>query len=135
MHVDPLEPDSGAENKPTAGWKQSVRRVVMGMLIAAIVLFVALGAAKGYRVYQKAQKVRVDLRELAGALSVSPNLQTLPATTGRLPQVDEDLGSLQAEVKPLLWLGPMLRWVPVYGGDLAQAGDLLDLAKRPNYFG
>jgi hypothetical protein len=45
-----------------------------------------------------------------------------------LDQLKVDLLELRAETSPVIGLGEQLGWVPVYGGDLTSARDLLELA-------
>ncbi|MGB8214182.1 MAG: DUF4012 domain-containing protein [Anaerolineales bacterium] len=47
-----------------------------------------------------------------------------PALSG----LRQDFGTLENETEPFLWIGPWLGWIPVYGGDLASAQDLMNMA-------
>ncbi len=55
-------------------------------------------------------------------------LAELGAAGQHLAGMNQDLEAIQKDVGPLLPAGRLLRWVPRYGGDLAAASDLLDMA-------
>ncbi len=107
-----------------------VKRLVFLFFSGLGIFLLTLGVLKAYRIYLLSVKVKQDLQELDLALPSSPDPQRIVEAGIRLPGIDRDLQSLTAEVRPILWLGPWLWWIPVYGGDLAQSGDLLDLVQH-----
>ena len=96
--------------------------VLVGVLTAVI----ALGV-KGWQVYQLAQPVRNDIVKLGGLNVASLDSDGLDRAGPLLEQTHGDVEALQAAASPWLWLGSNLGWVPVYGGDLKYAGDLLEV--------
>ena len=120
---------------PEAGLKKSKQRSSrVGwyvLLFIAIVLSgtLALGAFKARQIYHDAMLVRQDalqLRDLVGGSG--PKFDRVKAAGPALKTLSQDFGTLKSESGPFLWMGPWLTWVPVYGGDLASARDLMDLA-------
>lgn len=97
-------------------------------LIVSIVLLSAVGL-KAYRVFVVAQKLNREAQVLIQDSSMRPSAQGFGKLGTQLDAFDQDLSSLRSEVEPYLWLGPHLGWVPGYGGDISQAGALLDLAQ------
>ncbi len=95
-------------------------------LLLAFGLF--LGGRKAQAVYQRGQTLYGDLTGL-GKLTQGPfEVEKIRAAGPQLRTLKGDLADFQGEVGPLLWLCPGLGWVPVYGGDLQAAPDLLALA-------
>ena len=45
-----------------------------------------------------------------------------------LTKTRKDVVALRRHARPFVWAGPLFRWLPVYGGDLAEANDLLNMA-------
>ena len=107
-----------------------IGKAVLFAVISLFLVVLMLTGAKAYQIYVLAGKVKQDAQALQMALPTSPDLQSLKQVSELLPSMNRDLDSLKTEVEPFLWLGPWLRWVPLYGGDLAQAGSLLDLAQH-----
>ena len=68
----------------------------------------------------------VNIQNLAGG-SASRTEQIKQAGPA-LAILRQDFKTLKDETEPYLWLAPWLEWVPVYGGDLASAPDLVRLA-------
>ncbi len=97
------------------------------VVLAAILLALALGATKGYRIYQQAQAVRGDVAELQGLSGTSITAETIGQAGSLIAKTHGDLAALKEQVGPWLWVTRRLGWVPTYGGDLRSAGDLLDM--------
>ncbi len=115
-------------SRPTRG--KSAKRIALAV-IGSLLLFVLIFAGiKAYRIYGLLQQVRSDVTDLEQSLPSTMSLNGLRQASASLPRLDADLTSLKTEVQPILWLGPSLSWVPTYGGDLSQAGNLLDLAQH-----
>jgi hypothetical protein len=108
--------------------RKLIKRVLLASTIALLLLALTLGGLKAYRLYQLAQNLRGDLRNVQTALGSSPGMESAQKVLKQLPLVDRDLAAFQTEIQPFLWMSHMLAWVPDYGGDIAQASDLLDLA-------
>jgi hypothetical protein len=85
------------------------------------------GGFRLWQVYQLSKKVLVDIRQLTTLAQSPPEGVGLSRAGTTLSVLNQDLIALKEQASPFLWVGPLLRWVPVYGGDLASAQDLLDL--------
>ena len=89
----------------------------------ALALTVALFLGwRAWSVYRLARRVQADVAQL------QPLAESLAEARPALAAMRPDLLALQTQVRPFLWLGRLLGWVPVVGPDLAAAGDLLELA-------
>lgn len=108
------------------------RKRWIGWLIFLLVLALLGGVAyKGWRVYQRVQAVRADLPQLQSLASDPLNPANLAEVEPTLQDFRADLNLLQAEASPYLGvLGPVLKWVPTYGEDLAVSADLLNYADQ-----
>ncbi|NOY99952.1 MAG: DUF4012 domain-containing protein [Chloroflexi bacterium] len=98
-------------------------------VVAAGVLFAVIwGGIKARRVYLLAEKLRQDVVDAQVLLGDSSVLDSVTAAAPLMVGFGDDLDALQKEVEPVFWLTDRLGWVPVYGGDLASARDLMELA-------
>ncbi len=105
------------------------KRIVVVICCLLLVLSCFTGW-KAYRIYGLLQNVRGDISGIEYNIPSTASMNGLEQLTLSLPKLDQDLASLKTEVQPWLWLGPFLRWAPRYGGDISEAGDLLDLAQH-----
>lgn len=106
------------------------RRLLLVLLSLLGLSLLAAGGLKVRRVYHLAQTIQTDVRELQGLALASSRVEAFQEIPPRLGALQRDLASLRAEAEPFLWLAPALGWVPIHGGDLAAAPDLLDLAEN-----
>ncbi len=124
------EPDRPNKARGTSGSGMSNFRrfwiLLPGLLVLVALL---LGGSKALRIYTSGKKVLQDMSQLQSVMASSPGREEMEKVGLFLPTLRKDLVSLRHEVNSLLWLGPWLSWTPVYGGDLASARELLDLAK------
>ena len=107
------------------------KRIGKYLLFGTLVLLLALALLVGWKAYVLAQRgaaVRTDLVALQLSLSGQPGIEQLDSLGGQVATLRVDLDAFQLEAAPLLWLTPAFGWMPVYGGDIAQAPDLLQLA-------
>ncbi len=100
------------------------------ILLLAVLALLALsfGGLQAWRIMTLAQKVRQDISQLQGLATDPPSKQTIEQAGPMLPILKQDLDALRIQVEPYLWMTPGLRWLPVYGGDIASAPELLDFA-------
>lgn len=96
------------------------------LVLGALILW---SVWKGQRILAISRELKSDVVGLQGLMAL-PSLNAFEESSGLLVKTREDLDLLQNEVKPFIWLGPYLNWVPVYGGDLASSDILLKLADR-----
>ncbi len=105
-----------------------LKPAVLALVGLSLLSVLGLGVVKGSRILSRAQKVRQDLARLQSLSVDPPGVDPLEQAMQLLPGMQADLSALHREVEPVLWLGPWLRWVPAYGGDLASAPELFDFA-------
>jgi len=98
-------------------------------IILAFIVLLLLGA-KGWRIYQRVQCVQKDMEQLQSLMDAYPNFVSIDTAGPLLSGTRRDVAALRSEVEPLLWLSPWASWLPVYGGDLAAAGPLLDMSAQ-----
>ncbi len=83
---------------------------------------------KAWRIYQLTSAVQNEMSQLQVLADSPPDLNTLSSVAPLLTTTRRDVLALHAETKPFLWMGPFFAWMPVYGGDLANADSLLRFA-------
>ncbi len=93
----------------------------------ALVVLLFLGW-KGVRILQLTRAVRQDVELLRQVVSADLSFDDLEETGSLLATAREDILALRRQVTPFRWAGKLFGWLPVYGGDLAYSGELLDLA-------
>jgi hypothetical protein len=119
----------------TAGVQKSIRRSSkLGCYVILILCFLLLGGTlfggvTAWQIYKQAMIVRHDELQLRTLVSASgAKLDWVKAADPAFNTLSHDFGKLKSESEPFLWIGPWLSWVPVYGGDLASAKDLMTMA-------
>jgi len=113
------------ENKGS-GWKVYIRR----LMILVIALILILGGIKGWRIYQKGKSVYQDITALRVLAQYPPDELDIDSVMSKLVILQDNLGALTQETKPLIWIAPNLKWVPTYGDDIAHGPAFLDLANH-----
>jgi hypothetical protein len=112
--------------------RQRRRRVGIALLIIGVLLILASVGIKVVRVGKSlvSLKEHLDsLEKLAEARHSSPPGPEVIVQAGTdLIGVRDDLAALQTELRPLMPLCPYMGWVPVVGGDIQAAPDLLEVA-------
>jgi len=83
---------------------------------------------KTWRVYQLTSAVQNEMSQLQALADSPPDLNSLSSIAPLLTATRRDVLALQSETKPFLWMSPLVAWLPVYGGDLANADSLLRFA-------
>lgn len=123
------------QTSATTGVQKSIRPssklgcyviLILCLLLMGGMLF---GGVKAWQIYKQAMMVRHDELQLRTLISASgAKLDWVKAADPELKTLSQDFGKLKNESEPFLWVGPWLSWVPVYGGDLASAKDLMTMA-------
>jgi hypothetical protein len=108
-------------------WRPSKKAVLLTLafLLAALL---GLGGYQAWKIYPLAMAVREDIYALRQIAASARDARTVLQSGALLSRTRRDFAALQTQVEPLLWLGPSLSWVPVYGGDLAASRELLQMA-------
>ena len=118
----------GGMKKPT---RRSSRVGCYVILVIMILLMggLSLGGYKAWQIYNHAQLVRQDALQIRNMASASGSkIDRIKLAGPALQTLSKDFGTLKRESGPFLWLGPWLRWIPVYGGDLNSVQELMALA-------
>lgn len=101
-------------------------RISLFVVLSLLAVTGIYGGWKATQLYQQVQLIRADaLRLEAIATGDGPILTRYEEIGPALGTLRQDLEILKEEAGPTLWVGPWLAWVPVHGGDLASAEDLM----------
>ncbi len=121
----PEDPPSRA-TKPRKASRLRFVFLVLGALLLGLLIFGVIG---DWRIYRQAMLVRQEGLELR-ALITAPGskFDQVKLAGPALSILIKDFRILKNETKSSLWITPLLSWVPVYGGDLASAQTLINMA-------
>jgi hypothetical protein len=108
--------------------RSNLKKILIGGTAAIILIGIVLLSAKAWRIYREARTFQGDLDQIKGLISTTPSIASFGQAEPLLSNSRQHLALLKSDVGPILWMGKYLAWVPRYGGDLAQAETLLDLA-------
>lgn len=121
--------NDAASASPTARRPQSkLSKLFTGLALAILLAAILLAGLKAFQIYREAKIVRNDLGQIQSLLSGSPKISSIEQAGPLLSTSGRDWTRLKSDVQPVLWMGKWLAWVPLYGGDLAQAEPLMDMA-------
>src|ERR1700690_3289452 len=123
-------PKSDTDHHPVK--QVSGRKKLVWLLGGALVLFVFLAGLiligmKAWQVYSSLQVVDRDVSSLEKLNISSLDSASLEQFGPLVDKTHDDIENVRDQVHPWLGWGNALRWVPVYGGDIQYAGDLLEL--------
>jgi len=104
-------------------WKKLSLLIFLLFLIG----FTFAGFQKAQRLYTLALELRQGIAEIQ-TLASSPSLDRINQSGPALEKLRDDFDALEQESRTLMWLTPFLKWVPVYGGDLAASGQMVELS-------
>lgn len=120
---------SSKKNKRGKIQKTDIRRFVIPVLTVILLGLILIGGLKAWKIYDLVMLVYEDavrIQEVA-AKPIS-RLERIKAVDPALATLRHDFSNLKNEIQPYFWIGPWLKWVPVYGGDLASIRDLATVA-------
>jgi hypothetical protein len=127
IHQDGQLPD-----RWTQGSKSQKRRINRPILIFLGILLLGLGIYDGVRIwkiYNQAMLVRQDVLQLQTLVSDPGSIHNQIRSAGpALSTLRQDFEALKDEAEPFLSIGPLLRWIPVYGGDLESIPSMVNMA-------
>jgi hypothetical protein len=105
-----------------------IRRWFTYSILAVLLLGAIFLGNKGLQLARLAQTVRQDIVSLEQLNPTALDSDAIDQASSLLDKAQADVKLLHDQATPWLGLADRLGWVPVYGGDLASAGDLLDMA-------
>jgi hypothetical protein len=101
------------------------------LVLAGLLVIAVWAAVTGLQVVSRARSLQRHLHyleDLADGGTAGLVQLDVDQVSRHLTGMDQDLAFIQARVGPLLPAGRLFGWVPEYGGDLAAADDLLEMA-------
>jgi hypothetical protein len=101
------------------------------LILAGLLVIGGWGVITGVQLLSCVRSLQDHLQVLEGLAreaAGSSELAALRNAGEHLSGMHQDLKAIQSKIGPLLPAGRLLRWLPRYGGDLAAASDLLDMA-------
>ncbi len=96
----------------------------------SLVLAIGLGALKISKIYKSGARLYQDVTQIQDLVAAPMEIKTIEAAIPILRRLQADLSSFKEEARLLLWLGPKLDWLPVYGNDLAAAPGMIELSEH-----
>ena len=131
----PPQPQPASTGDPAArpsrpgGASKRVKRLAWGSILVGSLLIVGWLLFASLQLLDRAQSLQGHLRYLESLLQgdSSPSAE-LERAGEHLTGMRQDLEAIQSLAGPLLPAGRVLGWIPKYGGDLAAAPELMDLA-------
>ncbi|RME05992.1 MAG: DUF4012 domain-containing protein [Anaerolineae bacterium] len=100
-------------------------RALLGIALACLLLFFGVQGVGLYRAYRAFSS---DVDHLQGLLSSPLEAGDMADVGERLAQAHRDAAALERRLRPWGWAGRLMGWLPLYGGDLAAAQDLVEMA-------
>ena len=122
--LSPIGNEKGSHRHSSIKWWHITLLFVVVFLVVLV-----FGGYKARQIYNQAMLVKQDalqIRSLVGSSGFT--LDRIKTAGPALTVFSRDLTTLKAESAPFLWAGPFFSWIPVYGGDISSAKDLMDLA-------
>jgi hypothetical protein len=99
--------------------------LLLGIILLGLLL---VGAFKARQIFDQAVLVRQDAAQIQNLISSSgPYIGRIQAIGPPLSALKQDFATLKDEIEPFLWIAPWTKWIPVYGGDLASAQEVITI--------
>ena len=100
--------------------------IILAVFLLAGILF---GTIKVIRIYRSGMRLVEDVRQAQDTVTFSTNTEDIKTAGSILEDIQTDLNDFRHEVDAFLWIAPLMKWVPKYGCDIAEAPHILDLAE------
>jgi len=131
--VSPQRESTGETSERAGGLRSRILnspylRYARPALIVLALAFIAALGIKSWWIYQGARTVQADMDEIQALAAGQLSMDKIGEVGPLLSKTRQDVARLKAEVGPFLWLGKGFGWVPVYGGDLASAQEIMTMA-------
>ena len=129
VQADDPSPSSDDKNQNIKIQRSGRRHFIVPLLILILLGLILIGGLKARKIYDLAMVVRQDALHIQELITKpTPRLERVKAVGPALTALRQDFIKLKNEAEPFFWMGPWLKWVPVYGGDLASVQDLVTMA-------
>jgi len=115
------------KNSRQKGINPILKKLFLLLFILLFIGFTFVGFQKARRLYTLTVGLRQDIAAMQ-TLAASPSLDALNQSGPILEKLRNEFDALEQESRTLIWLTPLLKWVPVYGGDLAASRQMLELS-------
>ena len=115
---------------PPAASRRRPSRLAWGLVLLGLLILLLGLIAIGFQLLGHARSLQSHLHQIERLADDPAALDpaALEAAGAHLSGMRRDLEAIQSLAGPALPAARLLSWLPVYGGDLAAAADLLDLA-------
>ena len=113
---------------PESKHSTSLNRSVKLTLVITLLLVIGLVTFKAWKIYKHGMLVYEQVTHLRAMTQAPLDIEDIKTAGPLLDSLQGDLAAFRQEAQSLLWLSPVLGWIPVYGGDLAHAPELSTLA-------
>ncbi len=122
-------PSISSEPEQIVKSQKRKHRLVIPLLLLILLGLLVIGGFKAWKIYNMALVVWQDALRIQELVKTpDPYQERFESVGPELAALRQDFQLLKDETGPYLWLGPWLKWVPVYGGDLASIQDLVTVA-------
>ena len=124
----PVEKDNPDPDHVSFEKKKVKKRTIWLLLALLLIGLLLVGGLKAFRIYRTGIRVYEDVTQLQGSVEYNLGPEEIQTVGPLLETLQADLDAFGREVTPFLWLGPLFRWMPRYGCELASAREFLDVA-------
>ncbi len=108
-------------------WKTNRGKI---MIVAAVVLVLGL-TWKAVRIYLPLRALLDQRQQIQTVLDLeNPTLSDLVAAGSNIPDIHENVSELHHQLRPVLAITPLLRWLPTYGEDIYSAAAYMQIAEH-----
>ena len=127
--VDDPTPSPETKSQIVKDQKPGRRYFIISLLVLTLLGLILIGGLKARKIYNLAVLVRQDVANIQElAAESTPRVERIKAAGPLLASLRQDFTQLKNETEPYYWMGPWLKWVPDYGGELASIQDLVTVA-------
>jgi hypothetical protein len=123
--VRPADSSMHKSDSRTAG-KGRYILISLGILLLGLLLFDGM---RFWKIYKQSMLVRQEVIQMRGFItSPGSELDRVKLAGPALSTLRQDFRILKNETESFLSMGLLLKWVPIYGGDLASAQSMVNMA-------
>ncbi len=116
------------ESQPVSTPRRPRWKLISSAIGLLLLILLTFGALKGWGIYQRALTIKQKITALEKYLAPIPKADQIDEIAPLIHDLRSEVDALRADASPYLSLTAYLSWIPTYGGDIAQASDLLVMA-------